>query len=265
MLAAESHPFVAAFIFYILSLGITFLGIGFLERYAWLRTSSNLYALLQFVGMLMVVLGGLWAAFQVHLGRILGYAVLMETGLSLLTVSLGPGGEQLPPSLEILFSSLLPRGLALGIWALALTTLAAYGEGEGEFEDRLSFNRVQGKGRKFPIAVGLLVIANLSLAGFPLLAGFPVHLALWNALAQKSTLAAVAALLGSLGLLTGCMRSLAVLITGSDEVPWVITERWSERIMFLLGGAVLLLVGILPQWFLPALARMTQVYLSGQP
>jgi len=267
MLAAESHPFVAAFIFYILSLGITFLGIGFLERYLWLRTSSNSYALLQFVGMLMVVLGGLWAAFQVHLGRILGYAVLMETGLSLLTVSIGPAGELLPPSLEILFSSMLPRGLAFGIWALALTTLAAYGDGdgEGETEERLSFDRMRGKGRKFPIAVGLLMMANLSLAGFPLLAGFPVRLALWNALAQKSVLAAVVALLGSVGLLTGCLRSLAILTAGGDEVPWTMTEQWSERIMFFLGGLALLLVGILPQWFLPALGRMTQIYLSSHP
>ena len=41
------------------------------------------------VGLIMVVSGGLLAAFQRHLGRIMGYAVIVETGFSILTISLG--------------------------------------------------------------------------------------------------------------------------------------------------------------------------------
>ncbi len=263
MLAEEAHPYVAAFIFYMLSLGFTFLGIGFLERYAWLRTSAGVFAILQMVGVLMVLVGGLWAAFQTHLGRMLGFAVLMETGLSLLTVSLGSGSLGLLGSLEILFTSLLPRGIAFGVWALALTTLMR--DDTGDFTNNLSFQAMRGKGRSSPIAVGVLVMAIFALVGFPLLAGFPVRLILWLALVQQSSIAVVAAMLGSIGLAIGGMRALAVLVSGSEQAQWSFSEAWGQRIMLFLGGLAILLVGIFPHWFFPHLARLTQLFLSDIP
>jgi NADH:ubiquinone oxidoreductase subunit 2 (subunit N) len=263
MLAEEVHPYTSAFIFYILSVGITFFGIGFLERYAWLRSSQGLYAMLQLVGTLMVLVAGLWAAFQVHLGRMLGFAFLMETGLALLTVSQGSGDQGLLGSLEILIASLLPRGLAFGLWALALTSLSA-GD-QGHQSTGLSFAIVQGRGRKYPIAVGAFIMAVFSLVGFPLLAGFPVRMALWNALAQKSWLSVMAALIGSIGLLIGGLRALAVLLSGEEGIRWKISEEWGKRAMLIVGALVLLLAGIFPQWFLPPLVRLTQVFLSGLP
>jgi len=265
MLAEETHPYVAAFIFYILSLGITFLGIGFLERYSWLRTSEGLFELLRLAGVLMVVIGGFWAAFQVHLGRLLGYAVLMETGLSLLTVGIGPAGTALPPSLGLLFTSLLPRGLAFGVWALAITAIARAQGADVNLKKSLSFSALQGIGRKSPLAAIALLLAIFSLAGFPLLAGFPVRLALWQALSSRYFLASLAALSGSAGLMIGGLRTLAVLISGSEDNSWGLAETWGERLMISMGGIAIILVGILPQWFLPALASMTAVFLSSHP
>jgi len=265
MLAEETHPYVAAFMFYILSLVITVFGIGFLERYAWLRTSSGLYDLLRLVGVMMVLVSGLWAAFQQHLGRLMGFAVLLETGMSLLAVGAVSSGEQLLPSLEILFASFLPRGLAFGVWALALATLASSGNGEQSLGEALQFSALRGKGKKLPISVGMLVMAVFSLAGFPLLAGFPVRLALWAAVARQSSWTATAAILGSIGLLTGGLRALAVLIAGEEGEPWRVSENWNERVMLILGGVGLLVVGLFPQWFLPALARMTEIFLSLRP
>jgi NADH:ubiquinone oxidoreductase subunit 2 (subunit N) len=265
MLAEETHPYVAAFIFYILSLFITFFGIHFLERYAWLRSSPGVLELLRLVGMLMVFLGGLWIVFQRHLGRMLGYAVLIETGLSLLAVSTGLVGEQLSTSLSILFISFLPRGLAFGIWALALATLTGPAAENAPLQETLHFRALQGKGRQFSIATSILVMAIFSLAGFPLLAGFPARLALWETLAKQSTIAAAAALFGCLGMLLGGIRALGVLIIDREEEPWRISEQWGERVLLVLGGLGLLLVGIFPHWFLPAMVRMAMVFLSEQP
>ncbi len=265
MLAEEAHPYVAAFIFYILSLVITFFGIDFLERYAWLRNSPGLIELLRMVGILMVLVGGLFVTFQQHLGRMLGFAVLVETGFSLLTVSTGLAGEQLTTSLSILFISILPRGLAFGAWALALAALTNTNGDLASMQEALHFRAMQGKGRQFYIATGVLVMAIFSLAGFPLLAGFPVRLTLWEALAKQSTFAAAAALLACLGLLAGGIRALTVLITDAEETRWKITEQWGERVLLVLGGFGLLLVGLFPQWFLPVLARMAAVFINVQP
>ena len=265
MLAEETHPFVAAFIFYIFSLGITFLGIGFLERYVWLRSSERLFELFRLAGGLMVLIGGVWAAYQVHLGRLLGFAVLMETGLSLLTLGIGPAGPQLSPSVELLFTSLLPRGLSFGVWALALTAIARAHGGVENLKEGLLFTSLSGVGKSSPIATSALFLAIFSLAGFPLLAGFPVRFALWQALAGKYLVAAVLALLSSVGLTIGGIRALFAMITGSEVESWKLTETWTERIMIAVGTIAILLVGLLPQWFLPSLARMTDVFLSTHP
>lgn len=265
MLAEETHPYVAAFMFYILSLVITFFGIHFLERFTWLHSSPDVLKVLRLVGILMVLLGGLWIVFQRHLGRMLGYAVIIETGLSLLAVSIGLAGEQLSTSLSILFISFLPRGMAFGIWALALATLMGPTEGKAPLQETLHFRAIQGKGRQFAIATSVLVMAIFSLAGFPLLAGFPVRLALWETLAKQSSIAAAAALFGCFGLFVGGIRALGVLITDREEEPWRISEQWGERILLVVGGLGLLLVGLFPHWFLPAMAHMATVFLSGQP
>jgi len=61
----------------------------------------------------MVVTGGLLAAFQHHLGKIMGYAIIVETGFSLLALSLGSSS-----SLNIFLLLLVPRAISLGLWAL---------------------------------------------------------------------------------------------------------------------------------------------------
>lgn len=260
MLAEETHPYVGAFIFYTFSLVITFFGISFLERYAWLRTSTGLYDLLRVVGILMVAIAGFWVAFQKHLGRMLGYAVLMETGLSLLILSAGTAGEHLPASLGILFASILPRGLAFAVWALALSTLMGSGNESNTPALSLHLGAVQGRGRKLPVTVVVLVAAMFSLAGFPLLAGFPVRLALWEIVAKQSSLAGLVALLGGVGLLTSGLRTLGILISGADEEPWLVKESRGELVLMILGGLGLFLVGVFPQWFLPALANLADIF-----
>jgi NADH:ubiquinone oxidoreductase subunit 2 (subunit N) len=155
--------------------------------------------------------------------------------------------------------------MAFGVWALALTTLLGPKAGKMPLQESLHFRAMQGKGRQFSIATIILVTAIFSLAGFPLLASFPARLALWETLAKQSTLAAAAALLGCLGLLVGGIRALGVLITNKEEEPWRISEQWSERILLILGGLGLLLVGLFPSWFIPTMVRMATVFISGQP
>lgn len=258
MLAEEAHPYTAAFVFFLLTLVISFFGLNFIDRYAWLRSSTELYFLLRLTGALMVFVGGIWSAFQRHLGRMMGYAVLVEIGLSLLAVGAGLNSEGKLALLGIFFALILPRGLSLGVWSLALATIKdKFGE--------LRFRNVQGAGRQMPIASTSLVLAQFSLAGFPLLAGFPARLALWLGLAQSYPLESFAALLGCIGLLAGGLRALAVLVMGPNEDPWRISESWDQRILLVLGGLALFVLGLFPQWFLPGLAHMASAYIHLSP
>ena len=259
MLSEEAHPYAAAFVFFVLPGMITLFGMEFLFRYSWLRSLPLVYPVLRFLGLIMVVTGGLWAAFQHHLGRIMGYAVIVEIGLSLLTLSLGFGaGTSLsanspPLMLSLFFALLLPRGIALAIWALALSILKARVE-------KLDFRSVFGLGRQLPVVMATLILANFSIAGFPLLASFPVQIALFSALAEQSLPAILLSLLGIAGLMAGGLRSLAVLATGSSQEGWQICESRAQLILLGGGWAMILLLGLLPQWFLPTLTRVAAVF-----
>ena len=90
----------------------------------------------------------------------------------------------------------------------------------------------------------------------PLLASFPIRLPMWNELAQVSSTITIWALIGCMGLLLGGIRTLAVLVTGSEEQNWQFSETRGE-IIFLTAGIILLLIwGLFPQWILPSIANL---------
>ena len=208
---------------------------GFLDRYAWLRTSTQVTSGLRVVGLLMLVSGGLWAAFQRHFGRLMAYTTIAETGFLLLAVSLSATS-----SANLVFLFLIPRGLGLAIWALSLSIMKLN-------EERLRFSAMEGIVRVYPIASAGLILAALSNAGFPLLAGFPPRLALWESLAHDSIGLALWYLVGLLGLLVGAVRMLAVLVMDKGKTSWNIKETFIQRGMLGIGIIGLFTLGLFPQ------------------
>jgi NADH-quinone oxidoreductase subunit N len=267
MLAGEEHPYSTAFVFFFIPGIISLFGLEFLNQYNWLRALPWLYLVLGSLGTLMVTIGGIWAAFQRHLGRIFGYAVILEIGLILQALSLlsNVGSEQtgappitalsVDPQVGIYFGLFLPRALGFALWALALSVLKAQ---TGD----LSFDQVEGYGRRYPWVATALTLALLSLAGFPLLAGFPVHLSLWSAVVQESLPFTALSLAGAAGLIAAGVRTLAVLISGYEPMNWSITETRAQIILLGLGCAMLIIAGLFPQWYLPALTRIVQSFLG---
>ena len=251
MLAEESHPYAVGFILCILPWMVSLLGLGFLDRYLWLRTSVPVIRMLQLGGAMMVLIGGIWSAFQHHLGRILRYACMMEIGFSLLSMTVNNGAA-------LFFTLLLPRTLAIGVWALALSTINKATPSTGN--SLLKFSAVQGVARQMPVASIAMLVSNFSVAGLPLLAGFPPRLALWSGLANQSLLLAIITMLGCIGLLVSGIRSLRILITGSQGMSWSIKEKLGATLFLSIGVTLILLAGLFPQWLSPSLAQVSQVF-----
>lgn len=248
MLADEASPYTLGFLFWVLPTITIIFGMGFLDRYSWLRTSAQLSQTLSLGGLVMVVTGGLWSAFQTHLSRQMAYAVIAETGFSLLAFSLSP-----EKAVDAVFLLIIPRSLALLVWAMSLTQLK-------EQVKVLRFSAVQGLARKHPITTAGLILAHFSIAGFPLLAGFPIRLALWEGLASQSLGVAFWFLIGILGLLTGATRTLAVLVMAPPGTDWELHERWGPAIMIGIGVLSLFLLGIFPQVFRPIMADLPAMF-----
>lgn len=245
MLAEETSPYLAGFLFWILPTIAIVFGMGFLDRYSWLRASAQLTQGLQWGGLLMVISSGLWSAFERHLGRQMAYGVIAEIGFSLLALSL-PAGK----AVEAVFLLVMPRSLALLVWALSLTEMQRDGVA-------LRFSALKGMARVHPVVTAGLVLAHFSVAGFPLLAGFPIRLALWEGLAAQSLHVAFGFLVGILGLLTGATRTLAVLVIAPQGSRWELRERWGAGILIGAGILGLFVLGVFPQ--------VTRLFLADLP
>jgi NADH-quinone oxidoreductase subunit N len=248
MLMEEASPYVTGFLLWALPTFTVIFALGFLDRYTWLRTSPQLSNAIQFAGVIMVVSGGLFASQQKHIGRIMGYAAIVETGLFVLALGIG--------SLEVVnitFLLLIPRGLELAVWALALSIIKrkAY---------TLRFNEVQGLARSYPIAVGALILAHLSMTGFPLLAGFPPRLALWQELARQSLAITFWVFVGLLGLLIAALRTMAVFVMAKEIKSWEWNESWVQAAMLGVGVIGLFILGMFPQVLQPFIINLPALF-----
>jgi len=247
MLLEDTSPYIVGFLLWILPTVTIIFGTGFLDRYSWLRSSPQLIIALRYAGLLTLITGGIFAAFQRHLGRIMAYGSIADTGFCILALSLD---SRL--GIPILFLLIPARALGLAVWSLSLTV----------FRDQvgsLRFSEVRGRVRNIPFASAGLVLAALSTGAFPLLAGFPGRLALWEGLARVSIGAAFWMGIGVVGLLVSSFRSLAVLSMADEFTSWESREGWLPGIMLGLGMIGLFFLGLFPQavqYFLSDLPAM---------
>ena len=235
MLSEDVSPYTLGFLLWMLPTITIIFGAGFIDRYSWLRSSPDLTVALRLAGLVMIVTGGLFAAFQRNLARIMSYGAIAETGFSILALSLDTR-----LGIPVLFLLIPARALGLAVWSLSVTIIK-------EQVETLRFGATKGILRILPFAGVGMIIAALSTSAFPLLAGFPARLALWEGLARDSIGAALWMGIGIAGFLISVFRSLAVISMAEEYTSWEPRESMAQRIMLGLGVIGLFLLGIFPQ------------------
>ena len=193
MLAEESHPYPTAFIFLLLPTAVLLLGLGFLDSYVWMKENPDTVLLLQLVGVVMVLSAGIWAAVESNLSRMMGFAIILDIGFSLLAISLAIGNDPVTFRM-IFFAGLLPRGLCLGLLALAMSSVISMTR-SFDIED------FRGLVKIYPVISTSIVTALLCLAGLPLLAGFPFKLGIIEQVSSQMPGISIWVILGSFGLI----------------------------------------------------------------
>ena len=248
LLLEESPPYIVGFLLWTLPTITIIFGAGFLDRYSWLRSSSELILALRYIGLLMIVTGGAFAAFQRHLGRIMAYGSIAETGFSLLALSLDS-----KLGIPILFLLIPARALGLAVWSLSLTIIK-------ENVETMRFGGARGVLRLTPLAGSGMIVAALSTGAFPLLAGFPARLALWESLSRISLSSALLMAIGIVGLLTSAFRSLAVISMADEYTSWHPRENRTQMIMLGMGMIGLFILGLFPQTLQYFLANLPLMF-----
>jgi len=233
--ADRAHPYALAAVAALMQAAGLFLALRVLDSFAWVRADAGVRLGMTAAGILMIVLGGIWALAQVRLARAFVYVLLIDLGIGMLALGSGTAiGYQLAMGMSA------ARMVGLGAWGLGATLLAA---GMGSDERHV----LKGSGFTLPIPAVLSVAGLLSVAGFPLTAGFPGKWGLTAHLLREGSAAWWWVPAGVvLGVVAG-LQWLSVIFGGGAR-----TEPRPEltplaRSLGIGGVAIVILLGLFPQ------------------
>jgi NADH-quinone oxidoreductase subunit N len=234
MVAETNHPLISGYLFNINFLGIFLFGSRFLTEGGWFAQGIDLQTPLQVAGVMMLVLGGLQAMFSRNLARIVAALVISEIGRSLLAISLFRQG------FPLYFAMVLIQTISLGVWSSALVILRR------GLPD-LDIQSAAGAGRQWPLLSSGVVVGYFSLAGLPLLAGYPIYIALGTAFNPYPVWINSALVLGSLGLILGGLRAFSGLFEDSGEESVLDLGDPFDKGIIIALNSILLVIGLFPQ------------------
>lgn len=200
--AMDGSPPVVTFLFTVNLGTVWFLLLAYLETYSWLGAQTAFGQLFTLVGLLMMVAGGTLAASQDRLGRIVGYATLVDNGAMFVAL-----GSRHVTGLSLSIVMLIARPLSLGLMALGLDGLRRLGRGDDRTET------LAGTAWQAPWRTLAFVVGGISMAGFPLSLGFAARWGLYRLLAEANLFRAVLALLSSAGVMMGLVNAMRLLLT----------------------------------------------------
>jgi NADH:ubiquinone oxidoreductase subunit 2 (subunit N) len=252
-LAESNRPFRVALVVLFMNMTVSVLAILLVDRIVWLRDSERLYAVLRFTGLLVILTGGFWSAFQRNWSRQMGFAMLVENGLVL--VALGSG---LTAGLPLIAALLLVRIPAYLVWASGMSV----------FEARcgsLALDALEGAGIRNPVLGAATLAGHFSAAGLPLLAGFVPRLSLIFTLGSAPE--AVGVWAAVLGLAAGGLRTLSILFLRPPRGDKSEEKQADDPLLLrfqqgFLGFVALLLFGfgVFPQIYADIVTRFPLIF-----
>jgi formate hydrogenlyase subunit 3/multisubunit Na+/H+ antiporter MnhD subunit len=207
--STDAPPLVSTFILGIFYAVVWFIMLDLIESFEWLASHSNFRTALNYSGYAMIAVGGIMAAVQQRLGRLMGYATLVDMGAAQLALGLGTSA-----GLNAALLGLGTRVVSLTLMAMGISLIRHRAEGD-------NFDRLVGWGRHLPWATAALTIGGLSLAGLPPGAGFAVRWSITRLIAGDQAIAsqslsgqtsAVLLLLASAAIGIGVVRALIALL-----------------------------------------------------
>jgi len=197
----DGSPPVVTYIF-TMNLGVVwFMLLAYLQSYTWLSEQAALGSVFNILGLLMMGLGGLLAASQQRLGRLVGYATLVDNGAMLLAL-----GTQRIGGIALAGIMLISRPLALGLMTVGLAGLRRLSAGDDDRET------LRGAVWRAPWRTAAFLVGGIALAGFPLSLGFTARWGLYRLIAEQSLFEAAFALLSSAGVMLGLISAMRALL-----------------------------------------------------
>lgn len=248
----ESHPVAFGFAAVILQTAGLILLMKSLDSFAWMRSDPAVRELLRAAGLLMILLGAVWALTERRGGRLVAYALIVDFGVSLLAMATGS-----IPGYTIALGMAAARAIAVLVACASIAILANAGT-SGDSAGRAGLPR--------PARVAAIA-GGLSLAGFPLMAGFPGRWMTISLLASSDAAGAMA-VVGAVGAVSLAFGRWSKEVRSGPEPERRSSPR-GTRLLLWGGPAVLLLLGLSPsllyQWAAEVLMGFSGLLLAGPP
>jgi NADH-quinone oxidoreductase subunit N len=241
--SAEAPPMVSAFVFSIASGVVLFKAFELFHRFPWLvqANGGNVLHLAALVGAASVIVGGVLAAFQRDFGKLLGWAVLVDTGFILIGLS-----SVSSEGLAVLALILLNRGIAVSLVGMGMGILRR--ERETDF-----FKAMTGIIWRKPFAVLGVTVGGLSLAGFPLTGGFTARWLAMQVLPASSRSWITLLILAGMAVSIGYLRGIAAT-TGESSIEPDEQEPLIVCVLILFLAVLTLVLALYPQLALQVLS-----------
>jgi formate hydrogenlyase subunit 3/multisubunit Na+/H+ antiporter MnhD subunit len=244
----EANPYALSFIVLILQSSALFFLYRFLDVYPWLRESEIASQALRVGGGVSLAVGVLFATSQRDVRKVLGYLIVADIGFTLLAM-----GAFTNEGYRLALGMTASRIVSLGVLSLGLSVL---------LDGRNSLELLNQPNQMDVIPRFMVFMGMLSLAGFPLTAGFPGRWSLLTALIESNSAAAYFIVLAYSSL---CVLALwwgyRLLKSGFilDRI-----ELSVDKAIMGLGVGIILLLGIFPQltypWVVELVSGLTRLF-----
>ncbi len=241
VLMDSTSVYFSGFIISLLQFSSLSILLNFLDSYLWLRTNETFYQGLILTGLIMMIVGSLWACFQKSLSRVMAFAIVAENGAAMVLL-----GLKSSDSVRIFLSSLFINILSTLLWSISAKDLSQ--------ETDLSLDHLKGLFYAKPYICLALLVSFFSAAGLPLLAGFPLKLSLIAACFKKSAQAGWLTSIGSFLLLFAGFRLAVVFIF--EKGCSFSREPRGQRIFLIVGMLILVFLTVYPAAFSDFIARL---------
>jgi formate hydrogenlyase subunit 3/multisubunit Na+/H+ antiporter MnhD subunit len=224
--ADEAHPIVAVFLALILQSAGLFLLMDSLGAYPWMRSDPLILSVLRGAGFLIIIVGGLWVLTERRGARLIAYALMVDFGVSLLAMSTG-----------VVTGYTIALGMA-GARVLG-GVVAASGLGS------MKTHRAAATGVPLAAAASALV-GGLSLAGFPLTAGFPGRWMTLAVLGRTDSAGSIAVVFAVVAVSLSVVRWWRGLDTMNSGQAGGLSR--AERAALWGGSLLVIAFGLAPGW-----------------
>ncbi len=250
VLMEKSCPFASGFVVSLLQFSSLFILLQFLNDHIWLRSYQPLFRGFRLAGLMMLIIGSVWAVFQKDLQRMMAFIMTAENGVSILLI-----GTNSRESINTFLSCLFIHSVVWLIWATSVKFISG--------DTDLSLESLRGFARPHPIVCMALLLSHFTVSGMPLLAGFRLRMSLLSSCFRYSSALGWAAAAASGVLVFSGFRLLFIFLSPLRDEPGEIPaadeqtryQLLMRRVLLISLMVLLVLIGFFPS--------LMEIFISG--